>query len=223
MPLNYETKGSELAKQAHDTRNRTTADIIVNEDYSMLVKVVVYFEGIVTAQKVWDEAASPKLFEAVAMYRGKEGYPEDHEIKEGEYVVFHRVGEFENAGFDGFELHEADKNKTSWVCFADKNEACWVLDTGSGSGTKVKYENSTWIAVGDTLPLVATDPLVNFYNSSPPWKAGRVYLAQRYGSAYVVDLMGFGPEEKIFSQTAGEITFTLKTDSTGKVLGFTAE
>ena len=208
--LNFETAGSELLKVKNDP-DRSTDDIIINEDWCMVMKVISISEGIVEAVKVWDSGDT--RFFARLKYHGKAGTPDDDELEVGEHVIFNRVGEFNNNGSEGFELHDTDINKTSWVCFIEAPSFLWIIDNGDGTGT----------AAGETLSLVVTDPLSSFYNDTPPWLSGRSYLGQKSGTVFIVYLSGKGPLSETFTQTAGDITWTLTTDSTGKVLDFVAE
>lgn len=221
MPiLNYETKGSKIATLKHDTRNRSTEDLIVNEDWSIVVEVVELGDGFVIGKKVWDESASPKLFHAILKYDGFWDTPGTKDIDIGQIVVFHRVGEFEGQGTTGIELHKEDsQNKSSWLCLINKN-FIWVEDNGDGTGKEVRLFNTTWITFGDSLPLITIDQISRFYDQKPPWNKGRKYLGQRSGNLFLVQLLGFGPLAKTFTQTAGGFTFILKTDSSGKVIDF---
>ena len=207
--LNYETQGSELIKVNNDPV-RSTADIIINEDWCMVMQVIVVSEGVVEAKKVWDSGDT--RFFARLKYSGQDGTPEDHELEVGQHVIFHRVGEFDNNGENGFELHDEDADKTSWICIIDTKTFIWITDNGDGNGT---YD-------GEIFPLVVTDPLTNFYNSTPPWSLGRKYLGQRSGDTYIVYLAGKGDAVETFSETAGDVTWTITTDSTGKLVEFTA-
>jgi len=208
--LNYETAGSELLKVTGDP-TRSTADIIINEDYTIIVKVISVENGIVEGVKVWDQGDT--RFFAVLKYHGKAGTPEDSELEAGEYILFHRVGEFTNKGTEGFELHEEDVLKCSWVCFLDNKKTIWVTDNGDGTGT---YK-------GKTLPLKPSDPLSSYYNNEPPWLEGRVFLGQETEGSYVVFISGVGEGSKSFSSTAGDVIWTLGVDNAGKIVSFTAE
>lgn len=117
--LNYETVGSELLN-VPASHKKSTENVIVNEDWAMVVKITGYSAGIVSGTKVWDLAGTPKTFEAIAQYRGNTGTPSASEIETDAYTVFYRVGDFDSNGTTGFELHTQDAYKASWVCFVGK-------------------------------------------------------------------------------------------------------
>jgi len=219
---NAESKGSELITISND-RKRSTQDIIINEDWCMVMSVISCTNGIISATKVWDGAAEKKVFYAELKYSGREGTPLDTTMEEGQHVVFHRVGEYNSNPLEesaGFELRAENPDKVSWVCFLDSNPIIWVYDNGDGSGYEAIYSGSGWSQVGESLDLVATDPLTQYYTNTPPWCEGRVMLGQKHGDNFIVYLSGFGSPTKIFTFDAGGVTFTLVTDSSGKVTDF---
>jgi len=224
MPaLNYETSGSEIQSIKNNT-NRSTADIIINEDYAMIIKVTSIEAGIVKGIKVWDEAEVPTIFSAILKFRGFDGTPEDSSIKIDEHVVFHRVGEAKGIGKAGFELHGVDNDKSSWICLIDSNPVIFVQDSGSGSGSNVKFNGTSWVTPGGAISLnfISPDPVTSYHNGVPPWKVGRRYAAQRIGNKYIVFLPGFGNPTKSFSQTVNSVKWDIKTDSSGKIIEFNA-
>ena len=217
--LNYETAGSELLKVNSDPE-RSTADIIVNEDYCMVMKVIAVFGGIVEASKVWDSGDT--RFYARLKYHGKDGVPDDSELEVGQHVIFHRTGEFSNSGEEGFELHEEDVTKTSWVCFIHRVEIISIQDNGNGTGFKVEYINGLWVAEVPvkTYILKSPDPDSCFHNDAPSWKEGRIYQGRVFDNVCIVSLQGFGDETKTFVQTINGAMWTIGTDSSGKVITF---
>ena len=222
--LNYETSGSELQSISNDA-NRSTADLIINEDYAIVIQVTSIEGGIIKGVKVWDEAGVKTVFSAIFRFRGFGGVPDPSVVKIGEHVIFHRVGEAKGVGQSGFELHEVDNAKSSWVCLIDSNPVIFVQDNGVGSGSNVVFNGTTWSppAGATTLNFVATDPNSSYHDVFPPWKAGRRYAAMRIANKYVVFLPGFGNPTKIFTQTVNSVKWEIKTDSSGKVIEFTAE
>uniref|UniRef100_A0A6H1ZEN9 Uncharacterized protein n=1 Tax=viral metagenome TaxID=1070528 RepID=A0A6H1ZEN9_9ZZZZ len=221
---NAEASGSELLEVRTD-RNRSTQNLIINEDWCMVMKVLTCENGVVSATKVWDEKDTEgKIFYAVLKYAGKEGVPPDSSIEVGQFVVFHRVGDFNSQGnglleFEGFELRTENAEKNSWVCFVETS-LTWVYDLGDGTGKEAIFNGAAWTQVGAAYNLVATDPLTAYYTNTPPWCAGRVLLGQKQGDVFVVFLSGLSTTKKIFTFDAGGVTFRLTTDSSGKVTDF---
>lgn len=118
---NIITKGSEILSDTF-TVNKSSEDLVINEDYSMVVIVTEYLYGKVSGYKVWDTNQTKKFY-AKAMYNGIAGTPADTEIEVGSYVVFNRVGDYNSQGIGGFELHTEDAGKSSFVCFIAKSSS----------------------------------------------------------------------------------------------------
>jgi len=91
-----------------------------NEDYSVLGKVKGIYNGIISFNKVWEPLE--KTFYAKPYFNARiEEIDElDKYIEIGQYMVFYRVGDYNSQGFDGFELHEENSNKCSWICLINK-------------------------------------------------------------------------------------------------------
>lgn len=113
---NVITKGTEILNCGTLNKNKTTEFFPINEDYAMVIRVIGYLYGRVEGYKVWDINQTKKFY-AVAKYLGKSGTPANDEIEIGSYVVFYRVGDFNSQGVEGFELHEENAAKSSFVCF----------------------------------------------------------------------------------------------------------
>ena len=116
---NILTKGSELLTIKNDPIQKSSENVIINEDYSMVIQVTGYYLGKVEGYKVWD-IDKTKKFQAIAKYNGQGGVPLDTEIEIGSYVIFHRVGDFNSQGVNGFELHTENPANSSFVCFIAK-------------------------------------------------------------------------------------------------------
>lgn len=117
--LNTITGGSECLIKYGSIKSDTTG-IILNEDYSVVGKVLSISRGKVTFSKVWDTSVSPKIFNAAIRYRGRLGTPADTEVETGSYLIFHRVGDFNSPGIVDFEGHSESVNNFSWVGFVSK-------------------------------------------------------------------------------------------------------
>ena len=220
--LNYETAGSQLAIKNADPA-RSTEDVVINEDWSMVMVVIAVESGIVTAKKVWDERN--KIFYASLAYEGKEGVPPDDCMDVGQHVIFHRVGDFNSNGLGyppyGFELHKEDPSCTSWICFVSGEELIFIRDVGENRGRHVRYNNGTWETVDDIArPLATLDPASTFHNGSPPYQIGRIYQGQRREDIYLIFLPGHGPLEKTMTRVINDIVATLYLDGQGNVLEF---
>lgn len=187
----------------------------VNEDYSIVCQVTAVSEGIVTGIKIWDEG-NREIF-AQLKYQGSNDTPPDEAVEVGAYVVFHRVGDFNSQGTITFERHEETPTGASWVCFADRPGALEITDMGEGQGT-----DGT-----ETLTMRTTEPDSFFYDSSPPYQAGRKYLGVRVPSDgvnpayFLVFLAGYSDTEtKEFSTVFSTVTFTTTVDTSGKFVDF---
>lgn len=124
MTLIHETAGSELAK-LNFSHQRSTQDIIINEDWAMVVKITTYDEttGAVTGEKVWDTATEPAVFNAFAKYNGKSGIPVASDVEIDSYAVFHRTGEFNTAITSGSPtpaIRTDGANSYSWLLLIAK-------------------------------------------------------------------------------------------------------
>lgn len=221
--LNYETKGSELVSISGEIE-KSTAPVIINEDYVILVEISAVLNGLATGTKIWDEATPATNFYAQLMYRGQPEMPPDTSIQVGQHIEFYRCGEFKSQGLYGFELHEENATKISWICFVD-NPVLFCKDKGDGTGDEVVFDPSTgtWsIPAGSRNKiLITTDPLTQYHNSTPPYALDRIYPVQAFGNYWVIFLPGFGPIETDFAQTAGGLTFTPEVDGQGNLLNFT--
>jgi hypothetical protein len=207
-------------------QKRSTINVPVNEDWSMVVEILSVSGGIVQGKKVWDTATVPKTFYAKLLFNGHGGTPQDEIFTSGR-TIFHRVGNFNSQGTSQPELTTENSNNFSWVCFAE-NPLVQVEDLDGSTGKEVYFDssgNKQTPPGSETLSLVANDTSSSYYNGNPPFQTGRIYWGQKiFGNPnyYLVFLPGFGDEEKTFSDTAGGVTFTIKIDGSGKVLDFTA-
>ena len=95
--LNVFTKGTKGVKVVGDPKI-SSLNIPVNEDWSFVTKITQFDDleiPIVSGQKVWDQSASPKTFQASAKYSGQNGSPtgsENVQVQPNSYVPFRRVG-----------------------------------------------------------------------------------------------------------------------------------
>ena len=221
------TKGSETLHIAGDT-SKSEYLIPVNEDWSMVCEVVSVENGIVQGTKIWDEANPKKIFFAELRYLGQTGTPPDNALRVGEYVVFQRVGDFNDPGpYTGFAKHDSTAGLSSFVCFVGYYPVVLVEDIGEGKGREVTIDasgNKTIPPDSETLTMYSVDPTTQFYNSTPPWAVGRIYPGQKFastnGNYYRVWLPGFGDTQKTWTIAAGDFTFTLKTDNSGHIKDF---
>jgi len=172
----------------------STLEYPVNEDYTMVMLVKSVEAGVVIATKVFDEATLKTEFLATMQFNGYEGIPPDTSLDVDDYCIFHRTGESE------------------FICFVAPR-IVQVTDNGGGSGT----------ANGITKALQYSDPAGNYHSTAAIWNAGSIYFALDLGDTYLAYVPGFGPSAKTFTATAGEVTWNIEVDASGKVLEFTAE
>lgn len=116
---NYETSGSKIV--ALNERDKTVP-FVHNEDYTMVARVVgkdlLYGKLIGYGVKLWDKSSTPKSFTFAVKYTPHNVLePDLNAIIIGEEVVLHRVGEYNGIGVTGYEYHESDDSKCSWVCY----------------------------------------------------------------------------------------------------------
>lgn len=225
--INYETKGSELLNIAGETEISTTP-VIINEDWVILVEIYSISDGLVTGKKIWDEEtpdSNKTNFYARLLYKGQPGTPPDEAIQVGQHIEFYRCGDYSSQGDEGFELHEENVVKISWVCFVDGNPVIFCRDKGDGTADEVIFDpvTDTWSTpVGFRNKILkAPDPATNFHGGNPPFEADRIYATQCFGNYFVVFLPGHGPVETDFAQTAGDLTFTPEVDGQGNLIDFT--
>lgn len=105
-----------------------------------------------------------------------------------------RVAEDTSDGSVGIVLQCLNDDAHEQIFFAGGSSK-YVKDKGDGTGIEVRYNTSTssWDEVsGSTLTMVAIEPTANFHNTTPPWKTDRIYIANKKGSIYLVDVQGFG-------------------------------
>lgn len=102
---------------------QTLIQLPVNEDFGMVGEIISYeaATGKISFKKVFDKAATPETFYAVARYQGKTGIPLATEVVAGSYAIFKRVG-VGNVSFTGtqpaFQLDDDEAtNKASFVSF----------------------------------------------------------------------------------------------------------
>jgi hypothetical protein len=228
--LNYETPGSE---RANISDIKSSLPVIVNEDYCMLVRITspddgsggvysvnAYQDGypcIVKGQKVWDMGAEKKDFYFMLLYAGKSEYPGPKTVTYNQVIPIHRVGEYEGTGTYGFELHEENSTKISWVAFVNVPQMILVQVTGS-QATPVVYENGAWVEKGTAK--TATPLGINFYGS--PLVSGSKYLAYETANAYMIEVRGYGEKAKTITGSVNQLRISVDVDPTGKVLAITA-
>ena len=116
---NVITKGAEILS-LEASPDKSTENIILNEDYAMVVEITEVLYGKVGGFKIWDKDRTKKFYAKLA-YTGKLGVPVDSEVSVGSHAVFNRVGDFNSQGTEGFELHTEDASKISFICFIPKN------------------------------------------------------------------------------------------------------
>lgn len=214
------TKGINLAGDPA----QSMAHVPSNEDWQMLVAVTRVTEGVVYGHKIW---GATKEYSAVMKYRGQAGNVPDNAVEIGQTVLFSRAGDFANHGADGFELHQEDAAKTSWVCLLDPPGMIYIQDLTEGMGRQVIYENGAFTVPvwSETLPVQTLDPASNFHNSAFPEKAGRIYAGKKITASdgskfYLCYLAGVGEMETEFSVPINNYTLKLQIDSAGAVLYF---
>jgi hypothetical protein len=160
-----------------------------NEDYSVLGKVKGIYNGIISFNKVWEPLE--KTFYAKPYFNARiEEIDElDKYIEIGPYMVFYRVGDYNSQGFDGFELHEENSNKCSWICLINKLKEndipyyislSFVMDcVGSYSsytrdcGLIFREKNTNRYGMGYFIPLVKHNRTSDYYE--PPNSNGEKY------------------------------------------------
>lgn len=228
--LNYETPGSERA-QINDLIN--TLPVIVNEDYCMLVRVSsaddgaggvypvnTYSDGypcIVKGEKIWDLGDTKKEFYFILLYAGRADYPGPKTVTYNQVIPIYRVGEYDSKGTYGFELHEENQNKISWVAFVNVPQMILVQVIGS-QATPVVYENGAWVVKGTAKTAI---PLgTNFYGS--PLVSESKYLAYETTNAYMIELRGYGSKATTLTASLNQLRVSVDVDPTGKVLAITA-
>jgi len=200
-----------------------------NEDYSMVVEVTSVLDGLVTATKVWDESANKKIFYAKLEYAGKSGIPSDDMLEIGQHVVFYRVGDFNSQGAEDYERHIENADNCSWVCLINETNLIYVRDLGNDQGEEVAFNNAGIVFIpvnSETLEIISADPVTFFWESTPPFKIGRIYAGQKIlgtPNYYIVFLPAKGDTIKTFVQDAGGNTFTVNVDGQGNITGFNVE
>lgn len=230
MLLNYETPGGERAAISELT---SSLPVIVNEDYCMLVRITSpsngsggvypvnsYQEGypcIVKGQKIWDLGATKKDFYFMLLYAGRADYPGPTTVTYDQVIPIYRVGEYEGQGTYGFELHDENSLKISWVAFVNVPQMIAVQVTGS-TAKPVRYENGAWVTYGTSK--TATPLGLNFYGS--PLVSGSIYLAYETANAYMIECRGYGEKAKTLSATLNQFRISIDVDATGKILTVTA-
>ena len=145
----------------------------------------------------------------------------------GQFVVFPRMGDYnQNPQTDPtLSLRDGNINKISWVCL-NISPVILIRDLGNGKGEEVTYLNSSFSKVpwSVELPLISSTSTSNFYNSSPPFQAGRIYFGQKIGSNYIVFLQGKGASSVSYELESenSDYIYSLKLDLTadGRVIDF---
>lgn len=230
--LNYESAGSRLPRI--DERCKTIP-LVFNEDKSILVTVyspanpngkgvIPYALGpngnhVYQGVKVWDRSETKKIFYFTLAYlSAQRGIPDQTTIEYNQLLVLHRVGEFEGKGHYGYEFHEANDLKVSWVGFVNapqtiEESSLVVKDLGDGTGIAVEYINGIWVEVGLPQPLVTTGG-ANFYGS--PFLAGNLYVGTVQNSSFYVSRSGYGLQ--VTELEAGNVILGL--DAEGRVVSY---
>lgn len=211
------TRGIETASDS----KKNFAAIPINEDWTVLGKVVAHSGGYVKFVKVWDTGATKKLFCAQAYYAGTTDLVPDGTLQPDQIFPFHRCGQWNSRGSAAMELQTQSELGFSWVCYI-ANTMIYIRDLGNSTGEQVVPQGAGWAAVPSSiLPLRPLDSTTRFYGGK--WSvAGRVYTGKKIGTSfYLVNLHGFGNYEKSFVQGNALYVFTLKTDGVGKLLEFT--
>lgn len=117
---NIITAGTQLMQADKDTE-RSTRNIPINEDWSMLCKIISYVAPKVKVVKVWDKANNPTVLNCWAMYPGIQGEPTNAEVVVGNHCHVYRTG-VGNVDFvgtpTGFQLDdEQSTTKASFAAF----------------------------------------------------------------------------------------------------------
>lgn len=229
--LNYETPGGERAQISDLT---SSLPVVVNEDYCMLVRITSpdngnggvypvnsYVEGqpcIVKGQKVWDMGETKKDFYFMLLYAGNATYPGPTTVTYNQVLPIHRVGEYDGQGTYGFELHESNNSKISWVAFVNVPQMIMVRVIGS-LATPVVYENGAWITKGTAK--TATPLGTNFY-STTVFIDESIYLAYETTNAYMIEVRGYGSKAKTITGALNQLRINIDVDASGKVLAVSA-
>ena len=233
--LNYETFGSERAQVPGI---RSSIPFIVNEDWAMVGQitspansnntgVIPYLwngEGhpcIIKVRKVWDGADSNlDQFYAMLLYNGLTGYPSPTSVRSGQYVVLHRVGDFNSAGDGGsFELHKKNASAVSWVIFLNSLPSVIIRIVGTNSGISVIWQNDGWITIGEVKPISLTGS--NFYKN-PPYEIGDLFLGYDLGSRFLIELRGYTDLAKTITTQITQLSLSIDVDTAGRVLAIRA-
>lgn len=232
MPLlNYETPGGERA-QISDIKS--SLPIIVNEDYCMLVRITSpestsggvtpvneYQAGqpcIIKGQKIWDMGDPKKEFYFMLLYPGKTSYPGPTMVSYNQVIPIHRVGEFEGRGVEGFELHEENVSKISWVAFVTAPQMIMVRVLGNVA-IPVTYQGGSWVTQGTSKIAL---PLGTSFYSNEIFHNGAIYLGYEVEHAYMIEIRGYGPKVKTITGAVNQLRISVDVDATGKVLDISA-
>ena len=136
------------------------------------------------------------------------------------------VGELPAEGTLGLIVQAITQNTHELLFFPSvASDVKFVLDNGDGTGTETVFDElgAPYTPVGaQTFTMQTVDPVSFFYNSHPPFKAGRIYPARRTGSIWLVFLPAKGNLEKSFEFDAGGKHYKLDVDGQGNVLDYTA-
>jgi len=105
-----------------------------------------------------------------------------------------------------------------------------VYDNGDGTGYHVEKNESgtvTTPAGSATLNLVTVEPTTKFFDSTPPWQAGRIHPGMKLATAdgstffYQVFLAGHGAAQKNHDALIDGTTLRIQTDYAGKFVSWT--
>jgi len=198
------TENTEIMRVRHNL-----VDMPTNEDWNMICTLYAVDEEtkVVQAKKLFDRGPEKKIF------YGKWVSGNIVPIV-GSLINLYRVSPGNNINGDSFLVFLASEIKL-------------VKDLGLSGGIRlaqeVVYQGGSFpFAPTDILPLKPLEPEDNYYGSSPPFKSGKIYFAQRIGNAYYAFLPVHGSlaETLEASKTIGAstITFYLDVDGGGRVL-----
>lgn len=232
MPLlNYETPGGE---RAQISEINSSLPVIVNEDYCMLIRITSqessgggvvpvneYQSGgpcIIKGQKIWDMGDPKKDFYFMLLYPGKTSYPGPTTVTYNQVIPIHRVGEFDGRGVEGFELHEENNYKISWIAFVNTPQMIMVRILGN-LATPVTYQNGSWVTQGTTKIAL---PLGTSFYSNNIFHNGAIYLAYEVEHAYMIEIRGYGTKVKTITGSVNQLQISIGVDATGKVLDISA-
>ena len=187
--------------------------IPTNEDWCMLAVIMgTMTEGVVSFRKYWDNSFAPKIFNGIVRYEGSDEIPPDGALVEGDIVRANR------------SVDDSD-NITYHVLLQRGSEIIFVEDLDGINGRQIMFDPGGAIVVppgSQVLPLLSVEPVSFFYNSIPPFKAGRIYPGIKKDDVYIVWVTSHGDGVTTFQTTAGGFTWIITTDGAGHVTDFTS-